>query len=111
MSMPAIETCLCGREPEQNTALRGYKFSLSCMCGEDVICYLARSNVLEHCIDNWNSRVTGQPFLHSVQELSHPDSDGVVFSEPGPGLLQRDPLRRYYLERGNHVGGPWGGCS
>jgi len=81
------------------------------MCGEEQINYLARSRDWTVCIDNWNSRVTGQPFKHSAQELPHPDADVFIPRHNGPGLLERDPLRRYYLERGGHVGGPWGGCS
>ena len=61
MSVPNIEPCKCGRQPEQNVSLRGYTFSLSCMCGEEQINYLEvmaqkeganKSEYLRKLIDN-----------------------------------------------------------
>ena len=101
--------CRCGLQPEVNTTLRGYKFSLSCQCGGGQINFLARSDRQQVCIDNWNSKITGRPFLHSAQQLPNPDADPIYV--PSGEYYDTDPLRRYVRARGGFVGGPWGGCS
>ena len=103
--MTAIQPCKCGLRPEENTSLLGYRYSLCCRCGEGgEICYLARANNLEICIDNWNSLVTDAPFLHEVQELPDPHAPVVpIFREPF--FWDRDPLRRYVREHGGFCSG------
>lgn len=111
MVLPSIKPCKCGRQPERNRALRGFRFSLSCTCEGEEIMFLSRSQHWRVCIDNWNSRVTGEPFLHQARELSAPDASGVPVLDRLPTLLDSDPLRRQIIESGGHVGGPWGGSS
>lgn len=108
--MLEIIRCVCGREPERNVTLRGYKHSLSCKCGGEQIEYLVRSDNEGFCVDNWHSLITGTPYKHCVQKIPHPDSDVVVVPAAGPSLLEADPERRYVIEHGGNVAGPWGGC-
>src|SRR3989344_4753067 len=109
-NMPEIKPCKCGRQPERDASLRGFKCSLSCMCGETQINFLSRSDRLLVCIDNWNSRITNAPFKHSVQELSDPDSDGIVIFPSMETMYDNDPdpLRRYVRARGGPCSGGGG---
>lgn len=105
MSQPV--KCRCGRDPERNTLLAGYRYSLSCKCGGSEIEFAVRADTEIVCIDNWDSKITGAPYKHSVQEVSRPD--GAVSHVPYRPAPDLDicPLRRYYRARGGFVsGGP-----
>jgi hypothetical protein len=95
--------CRCGSLPERDVSRRGYRYSVSCKCGGDVINFVARSDNEQKLADNWSSLITRQPFKHYVYHLPEPDTD--VPSFHGYDYHDSCPLRRQVRSMGGHCSG------
>ncbi len=103
--------CRCGRNPEVNTNLRGYRHSISCKCGTSEINFITWSDNEQKLQDNWESLIRGTPYKHSVQHLPNPEAEMQVYvATIGSENYDTNPLRRYIRATGGHCSGGGGPC-
>lgn len=113
IDLPEKVACRCGRAPEENTSLRGYRCSLSCKCGGDEINFVTRSDTKQKMVDNWRSLIKREPYKHYVHHLPEPESDVPMFRGGGIGgddSYDPCPLRRHVRATGGHCSGGAGPC-
>lgn len=58
-------TCICGRTPEVNAALKENKFSLSCRCGGRTQTYVICSDDEEWVRNQWNQTAASRRGLQA----------------------------------------------
>jgi len=102
--------CRCGRDPEVDEHLRGYKYSLHCNCGDEEINLLVQSDNQRDILDTWDSVVNRKPHKHYIERTGNPDLKHKIIHWPSMQLHEPDPLRRYCNRIGGSYSGGGGPC-